>query len=87
MMTVGFYTNQRLAGEEIRFTEASNAFRSLAYVVAGNGCGPLFSEIPCPPTIALFWMKTPVYGYRLHSGVRNLSNLWKSDKVLSQDTP
>ncbi len=46
MMTDRFYTNVSLAGKEIRFTAASNAFSSLAYVVAGNGCRPSFSEIP-----------------------------------------
>ncbi len=58
MMTVGFYTNRNLAGKEIRFTAASNAFSSLAYVVSGNGCRPSFSEIPYLPMI-LFWTKIP----------------------------
>ncbi len=58
MMTGGFYTNRSLAGKEIRFTAASNAFSSFAYVVTGNGCRPSFSEIPYLPTI-LFWKKIP----------------------------
>jgi len=51
-----------LGGKEIRFTSASNppatarheragAFSSLAYAIAGNGCRPTFSEIPCLPMI------------------------------------
>ncbi len=44
MMPDGFYTNRSLAGKEIRFTAVSNAFSSLAYVVAGNGCRPSLTE-------------------------------------------
>ena len=35
-----------IGGKELRFTSASNAFSSLAFSVAGNGCRPAFSEIP-----------------------------------------
>jgi hypothetical protein len=58
-MTDRFYTNRSLAGKEIRFTAAANAFSSLAYVVAGNGCRPSFSEIPYLPMIG---RKPAVYG-------------------------
>jgi hypothetical protein len=51
MIVFGFYTNRSLAGKEIRFTPAPNAFSSLAYVVAGNGCRPSFTEIPYLPLI------------------------------------
>jgi hypothetical protein len=60
MLTVGFYTNRSLAGKEIRFTAASNAFSSLAHVVAGNGCGPSLSEFLYLPMIP-FWTNPPAY--------------------------
>jgi hypothetical protein len=60
MVTDDFYRNQSFAGKEIRFTVAPNAFRSLAYVVAGNVCRPWFSDIPYLLT-PMFWTKTPAY--------------------------
>ena len=35
-----------VGGKELRFTSASNAFSSLAFNIAGNGCKPAFSETP-----------------------------------------
>ena len=59
-----FYSNRALAGKEIRFTAASNAFSSLAYVVAGNGCRPPFSEIPYLPMFPCFERRPPAYALK-----------------------
>jgi hypothetical protein len=75
MMTNRFYTNRRFASKEIRFTAASNAFTILAYLVAGNGCRPSFSEIPYLAVVPSPVVdKNPQHAcYRLHAGGQNLS--------------